>query len=193
MRNQLQTYLLPGDESALSFGLRNLSPTIFFIDHDEARAESVKVHTDLNACGSGFAYIWDAETEDASVALAQWNELARLKSGGALMQFLSSRMKLEELVNGEAVSVLLSGRVALMGSGNDGQKDLKARVNKVLKSISTADVFPVSPTTREHLGARQVGSRVGLHAVEWCDDSKNLLRHAGNNLLYGLPSDKKAK
>jgi hypothetical protein len=194
MRNQLETYFLPADESALSHGLRNLSQTIFFVDHDEAGSENFEVHSDLNACASGFAYIWDAETEDVTVALAKWNELVRLKSGdGVLMQFLRSRVIPEELVTGDTVSLLLSGRVAMMGVGTKKQKDLKTRVYKVLSSIATAEVFPVSPTTREFLGPKQMGSRVGFYAIEWCNDSTHLLRHSGNTLLFGLPSALKAK
>ncbi len=110
-----------------------------------------------------------------------------------MMQYLRSRIKTEELVTGEEVSLLLSGRVAMMGNGTEKQKDLKVRVYKIVSSIAIAELYPVSPTTRETLGPKQVDSRVGLHAVEWCNDSRHLLRNAGNTLLYGLPSKKKSK
>jgi hypothetical protein len=194
MRNQLQTYFLPDDESALSHGLRSLSPSIFFIDHDEARKEKVKVHKDLNACTSGYAYIWDAETDDDTDALAKWNEIVRLKrGGGVMMQFLRSRIKTEELVTGDKVSLLLSGSVAMMGIGTEKQKDLKVCVYLIVSRIATAELYPVSPTTREPLGPKQLGSRVGFHAVEWCNDSTHLLRDTGNKLLYGLPNTRNAK
>lgn len=194
MRNQLQTYLLPDDESALSLALRKVSPTLVFIDHDEAAAGNAKVHSDLNACASGYAYIWDAETEDSIIALAKWNELVRRKSGrGALVQFLRSRIRTDELVTGETVTLLLSGRVAMMGSGIEEQKSLKTLVYKTLSSLATADVFPVSPTTREPIGLKQAGSRVGFHAVAWCKDSSHLLRHSANSLLYGLPMVQRGK
>lgn len=189
MRNQLETYFLPDDESDLSRALRNHSPAIFFIDHDEARLGNPKVHTDLNACASGFAYIWDAETEDVSIALTKWDELVRLKCGGGeMMQFLRSQIRTDELVTGETVSLLLSGRIAMMGVGTEKQKDLKNLVYTILSSVTTADVLSVSPTTRKPLGPRQVGARIGRHAVEWCNDGRHLLRHAGNKLLYGLPA-----
>jgi len=189
MRNQLQTYFLPDDESALSAELRNLSPTIFFVDRGEAESSSVGIHTDLSACGSGFAYIWDAETTDAATAQTRWQELVRIKSGDdALAQFLRSRIAADELVNGETVDLLLSGRVAVMGRGTEKQKDLKTRVYGAVSKISTADVFPVSPTTRELLGPKVLGSRVGRHAAAWCKDPSHLLRPAGTNLPYSLPA-----
>ena len=194
MRNQLQTYFLANDESKLSKVLRQLSQSIFFVDHDEARSANVKLHSDLNACGSGFAYIWDAETNDATIAMAKWNELVRIKTGGgALVQFLRSRIVTEELVNGTNVNLLLSGRVAMMGSGTEKQKNLKSRVYKAVSGIATSEIFPVSPTTREMLGPKQQGSRVGFHAVQWCEDPTHLLRHAATKLLYGLPVAEKAK
>jgi hypothetical protein len=194
MRNQLETYFLPDDESALSHGLRDLSPTVFFVDHDEAKSDNSKVYSNLNVCASGFAYIWDAETDNTTIALEKWNELVRRKSGGGvLMQFLRSRIKTAELVTGETVTILLSGSVAMMGIGTEKQKNFKTRVYRILSSIASADIFPVSPTTREILGPKQLGARVGLHAVEWCNDSTHLLRHAGNTLLFGLPSAVKAK
>ena len=194
MRNQLVTYFLPDDESALSHGLRSLSPTIFFVDHDEARAGNATLYSSLIACGSGFAYIWDAETNDVTAAMAKWIELVRLKNGdGALVQFLRSRFTAEERVNGEAVDLLLSGRVAMMGSGTEKQKGLKKLVYKAVSRISTADVFPVSPTNRERLGAKQLGSRVGYCAVEWCNDPSHLLRNVSTKVLYGLPAAQKTK
>lgn len=194
MRNQLQTYFLPDDESALSHSLRNLSPTIFFVDHDEAESDDVGIYSDLNACASGFAYIWDSETDDATVAVQKWKELVRQKSGGGvLMQFLRSRIEMEELPTGGRVTTMLSGRVAMMGIGTEQQKNLKTRVYRVLSNIATAEVFPVSPTTREPLGPKQIGSRVGLNAVDWCNDQSHLLRHVRNPILYGLPTVQKAK
>ncbi len=184
MRNQLQTYLLPADESALSQRLRADSPTIFLVDHDEAPANNVVVYNELNACVSGFAYIWEVETDDASRALSTWNEGVRRKSGaGPLMQFLRSRIKTVELVTGEAVSLLISGRVAMMERGTVEEKDMRNRVYEVLSSIATPNVYPVDPTTREPIGLKQAGSRVGFHAAHWCSDSKHLLRHVGNPLF----------
>lgn len=194
MRNQLQTYFLSDDESALSQSLRNSSQTLFFVDHDKAVSENVELHVDLTECQSGFAYIWDAETNDTTIAQANWSELVRLKSGDAAMaQFLRSRLTTDELVNGETVNLLLSGRIAMMGTGTEKQEALKTRLCKAVGNNATAEIFPVTPTTRERLGPKQLGARVGFHAVQWCEDPRNILRHAGTKLLYGLPSAHKAK
>lgn len=189
MRNQLQTYFLPDDEAALSSSLRDLSPSIFFIDHDDAESPSVELHSDLTACTSGFAYIWDAETDDPALAYSKWNDLVRVKSGdSAMMQFLRSRLTSERIANGDAVGLLSSGRVGMMGRGSAKQRDLKSRVYKVVSKIATAEIFTASTTTREIIGPKQLGSRVGFHAVQWCKNQSHLLRHAGNKRLYGLPS-----
>ncbi|MFK7821029.1 MAG: hypothetical protein AB8G99_20100 [Planctomycetaceae bacterium] len=177
MRNQLQTCLLPDDESALSLGLRSRFETIFFVDHREAQLENVTLYSDLNACHSGFAYIWDAETTDISGAVEKWNGLVREKSGdGAIVQFLRSRMATEQLVDGQMVSLLLSGRVAMMGTGTSEQKALKSNVYEVLSGIATAQIYPVSPTTRKLIGQKRPGSRVGVHAVKWSEEPSHLLR-----------------
>lgn len=194
MRNQIQTYFLSDDEAALSQSLRNCSQTFFFVDHDKAGSENFELHVDLTECQSGFAYIWDAGTNDSTIARANWSELVRLKSGDAAMaQFLRSRLTTDELVNGDRVNLLLSGCIAMMGTGTEKQVALKTRVYKAVANIATAEVFSVSPTTRERFGPKQLGSRVGFHAVQWCEHPMNILRHAGTKLLYGLPSAQKAK
>ncbi len=194
MRNQLQTYFLPDDEAALSQCLRNCSQTFFFVDHERAGSENVELHVDLTECQSGFAYIWDAETNDSTIAQENWSKLVRLKSGDAAMaQFLRSRLTTDELVNGRTVNLLLSGRIAMMGADSERQVALKTRVYRAVSNIATAEVFPVSPTTRERLGPKQLGSRIGFHAVQWCEDPMNILRHMGSQTLYGLPSAHKAK
>ncbi len=188
MRNQLQTYYLPEDEKALSVKLRQLASSIFFIDHDEAESSDVRVHSELGARKSRFAYIFDAETSDSAIATARWKELVRTKTGdNALAQFLPSRLTTERLDDGKNVELLLSGRVAIMGSGTPKQQAFKKIVYKAVSQMSTPEIFPVSPTTREFLGPKQLGSRVGYHALEWCKDDSHLLRHVATRLLYGLP------
>jgi hypothetical protein len=188
MRNQLATYLLPEDELRLSKVLREVAPSIFFIDGDDAGSRHVNLHTDLNECESGFAYIWDSGDSDSDVAVERWKQQIATKTEEiALCQFLRSRMTGEELVNGAKVDLLLSGRVAMMGRGSDQQQHLKAIVYKAVSRISTPDIFPVSPTTREILGPKQLGARGGHHAIEWCNDTCHLLRHVGTKLLYALP------
>lgn len=194
MRNQLQTYFLPDDESALSDKLRQLSRSVFFVDHDAARSAEVELHLSINACRSGFAYIWDAETVDTAIAMQRWNEIVLLnRNNGSLVQFLRSRVSTEELVDGKSVELLLSGRVAMMGESTERQKNLKSLVYKAISSIATAEVFSVSPATREVVGPKQLGARVGFHAAQWCSDPLHLLRHAGTRIGYGLPALCKAK
>jgi hypothetical protein len=192
MRNQLQTFLLREDESALSRELRSVLPAAFFVDQGEALLEVPTLHTDLSEIESRFIYIWSAPSSDIDHARKAWRRLVAEKSGGAaLVQYLPSRMVVEELVNGASANVLLSGSVAGMfrGTGTDDQRHLKKRTYQALSHVATSHLVHVSPTTREPLGSKLPGFRVGKHAAEWCRQSTNLLRAKANALLYALPEE----
>lgn len=135
MRNQLQTFLLREDEWALSRELRSVLPTLFFVDQDEALLEVPALHTDLSEIESRFIYIWYAPSTDIDDAWEAWRRLVAEKFGrAALVQYLPSRMIVDELVNGASANVLLSGSVAAMfrGTGTDEQRHLKKRVYQAL-------------------------------------------------------------
>jgi hypothetical protein len=190
MRNQLETWLLPDDEEALSLSIRSHLPTVFFIDHDDAGTPDVVARIRLQDCGSGVAYIWDAGTDQPERATESWQHVVHQKSVGAVVQFLRSRLAAEELVNGASAILLLSGRVAtcFTGKGTQEQITLKNIAYGALDSVSTSEVVPVSPTTRDVLGRKCPGVRVGRYATEWCQQSGHLLRHVATKQLYCLPS-----
>jgi hypothetical protein len=190
MRNQLQTFFVDADEDALARRLRSTNPRLFFVDHHEAAAPDARVRTELLSCRSGFAYIWNAATEDVELASESWRTRVAQKSGDAFVQFLRSRWATEELVDGTIAHLLLSGRVAACyaGNGTEEQKNLKKLVYAAVNRISSADVLQVAPTTRKALGGKHPGFRVGKHAIDWSRTPPNILRHADTKTFYCLPA-----
>jgi hypothetical protein len=186
VKNQLQTFLTANDEDTFSQRLRDLSPTVAFVDYDQASLAEPTTCTSLLQCPSGLAWIWASGTESADDRTELWITGVASKSIGPLVQFQRSRLETETLVDGSAANLLLSGRVAI-APRNDAETQHKKHVYEALNRLATSSVYPVSPTTRERIGEKCPGFRVGRDAEAWSAVESHLLRHAATKTLYCLP------
>lgn len=190
MRTQIETFLVEADEDEFSRLLRLNHPTLFFIDYDLAQRPDVSLQTDLRRCPSGFAYVWDAATECPIEGSERWKSSVANKSVDTVGQFLRSRLITEDLVDGGAAHVLLSGRVApcLTGKGTLEQNALNRILYKSLKQLTSSNVVRVSPTSRVRLEDNCPEFRIGPNAIDWCRHSSHVLRHVGTKTAYYLPA-----
>ena len=186
MKNQLTTFLVSRDEDSLSHYLRELCPSVAFVDYEQVALPEPVICESLIQCPSGLAWIWASGTNSTAERTELWTTGVANQQMGPMVQFHRSRQVSETLVNGTTVDLLLSGRVAITPQ-NDAQKRLKKNVNDALSRLATSSVYPVSPTTREQIGTKCPGIRVGHDTETWCTLESRLLRHSGMKTLYCLP------
>jgi hypothetical protein len=120
VKKQLQTFLLPEDEKALSDALRAMRPSIRFVDDSVWPSESPPVRESIAECSSPWAFIWDTAIFPQLPSRERPDGRFDGPSSGVVFQLCRSRK--EE-------SILLSGRLA------SGSEDTRNEVQHLVRMI----------------------------------------------------------
>ncbi len=152
MKKQVQTFLLPEDEGALSQALRETRPSIRFVDDSVWPSESPPAHESIAQCSSPWSFIWD--TDLFPQLPSRQRPAGRFDGPSSGVVFQVCRSRLDD-------SVLLSGRVAIgWEDTRDEFRDLVRLVFGTLRSFARPAVWAST-------GGKAPEYRVGPAASEW--------------------------
>jgi hypothetical protein len=159
VKKQVQTFLLPEDEKALSHALRAIRPSIQFVDDSVWPSQTPPAHDSIAGCSSPWAFIWDTAIFPELPSRERPDGRFDGPSSGVVFQVVRSRK--EE-------SILLSGRLAIGWDDTRAEfQDLVRTVFSTLKDM-TRDAVWVSS------GQKAREYRVGSAASLWRQTEGNV-------------------